>query len=286
MCIVLYCEINISIRLNLLSVLIFVCFFDLVSERASSRLCFSVFSKSHEVLLQLSSSGSLSPSSPSSSSSSLSSPSSGSSPSSCPTHLRCFYVSLHVDPAVGFGTEWAEGDVVRNLLVVWNTATVLRYTSSGRSPTPQQLLLDLCNQQQSYVIQLQGALVAFTTPHQLLLDLCNNHSWLLQCASTQPGTSQRKSDRFHNVSSETDLFCTGSIVRQEQLTVYKDCRLSSTAYLVQGYRDYSLVRNRFLCTGTIVHQKQLTLYRDYPIVHQKQLTLYRDYRSSERAYFV
>ena len=153
-------------------------------------------------------------------------------------------------------------------------------------PTSHQLLLDLCNQQQSYVIQLQGALVAFTTPHQLLLDLCNNHSWLLQCASTQPGTSQRKSDRFHNVSSETDLFCTGSIVRQEQLTVYKDCRLSSTAYLVQGYRDYSLVRNSFLCTGTIVHQKQLTLYRDYPIVHQKQLTLYRDYRSSERAYFV
>ena len=28
-------------------------------------------------------------------------------------------------------------------------------------PTPQQLLLDLCNQQQSYVTQLQGALVSF-----------------------------------------------------------------------------------------------------------------------------
>ena len=72
-------------------------------------------------------------------------------------------------------------------------------------PTHQQLLLDLCNQQQSYVTQLQGALVSFPTSHQLLLDLCNNHSWLLQRASIQPGTSQRKTNRFHKFSSGTDF---------------------------------------------------------------------------------
>ena len=84
-------------------------------------------------------------------------------------------------------------------------------------PVPQQLLLDLCSQKQSYVAQLRGALVSFPTSHQFLLDLCNNHSWLLQRASIQPGISQRKSDRFHNVSSETDLFSTGSLVRQKRL---------------------------------------------------------------------
>ena len=116
------------------------------------------------------------------------------------------------------------------------------------------------------------------------------------------------------------LHCTGTVSRQEQLTVS-----SGAANFVQGlpsrqkqlplYRDYRLITNSLLCTGTIVRLEQPALYRDCrssgtayfvqglpsrqgllfvwnsllctgTTVRLEHLTLNKDYRSPGTSYFV